>query len=329
MRKLFLLLPALVLSLFANAAVININTGTADALRTALHYANNGDEIIMAAGTYVESNSNFIAFDGKDVLVRAEEGAEVIIQPKVPIIVANGGCAHFQNVKIDASHLNDIESWYEHIIYAQDAVANNRIVLEGCEIYNFALNKSLISCSSASTLDALTINNCYFHNINKSCVFIENTSNAIAINITNSTFANITTVEGSYWAGVIDTRATSGSLLVDHCTFYDVQVMSTDYAAIGKVATPGAVVSNCIFVQPSAVDNVRAIRDVAQANNCLTFNYLKDSGKGIHSDVAKNNCIFADPLFADAAKTRVGIQKKRSPQPISLRLISSWEKRPS
>ena len=301
MRKLFLLLPALVLSLFANAAVININTGTADALRTALHYANNGDEIIMAAGTYVESNSNFIAFDGKDVLVRAEEGAEVIIQPKVPIIVANGGCAHFQNVKIDASHLNDIESWYEHIIYAQDAVANNRIVLEGCEIYNFALNKSLISCSSASTLDALTINNCYFHNINKSCVFIENTSNAIAINITNSTFANITTVEGSYWAGVIDTRATSGSLLVDHCTFYDVQVMSTDYAAIGKVATPGAVVSNCIFVQPSAVDNVRAIRDVAQANNCLTFNYLKDSGKGIHSDVAKNNCIFADPLFADAA----------------------------
>lgn len=301
MRKLFLLLSALVLSLFANAAVININTGTADALRTALHYANNGDEIIMAAGTYVESNSNFIAFDGKDVLVRAEEGAEVIIQPKVPIIVANGGCAHFQNVKIDASHLNDIESWYEHIIYAQDAVANNRIVLEGCEIYNFALNKSLISCSSASTLDALTINNCYFHNINKSCVFIENTSNAIAINITNSTFANITTVEGSYWAGVIDTRATSGSLLVDHCTFYDVQVMSTDYAAIGKVATPGAVVSNCIFVQPSAVDNVRAIRDVAQANNCLTFNYLKDSGKGIHSDVAKNNCIFADPLFADAA----------------------------
>lgn len=301
MRKLFLLLPALVLSLFANAAVININTGTTDALRVALYYANDGDEIVMAAGTYVESNSNFIAFDGKDVLVRAEEGAEVIIQPKVPIIVANGGCAHFQNVKIDASHLNDIESWYEHIIYAQDAVANNRIVLEGCEIYNFALNKSLISCPSANALDVLTINNCYFHNINKSCVFIENTSNAIAINITNSTFANITTVEGSYWAGVIDTRATSGSLLVDHCTFYDVQVMSTDYAAIGKVATPGAVVSNCIFVQPSAVDNVRAIRDVAQANNCLTFNYLKDSGKGIHSDVAKNNCIFADPLFADAA----------------------------
>ena len=302
MRKLFLLLPALVLSLFANAAVININTGTTDALRVALYYANDGDEIVMATGTYVESNSNFIAFDGKDVLVRAEEGAEVIIQPQVPITVANGGCAHFQNVKIDASHLNDIESWYEHIIYAQDAATNNRIILEGCEIYNFALNKSLISCPSASTLDALTINNCYFHNINKSCVFIENTSNAIAINITNSTFANITT-ESGYSAGVIDTRATSGSFLVDHCTFYNVEAMNTDYAAIGKIKlASGAVVSNCIFALsvPGASSN-RTIRDIVAATNCLVYNYTTDSGYGMQSNVTKTGCFIANPLFADAA----------------------------
>ena len=303
MRKLFLLIPLLAFALLANAAVTNIDNSTPDALRVALYTANDGDEIVMAAGTYVESNSNFIAFDGKNVLVRAKEGAEVIIQPQVPITVANGGCAHFQNVKIDASHLNDIESWYEHIIYAQDAAANNRIILDGCEIYNFALNKSLISCPSASALDALTINNCYFHNINKSCVFIENTSNAIAINITNSTFANITTDASGYYAGVIDSRAISGSFLVDHCTFYDVQVINTDYAAIGnKNNTPsGSVVSNCIFAMPSSVDGVRAIRNIEQANNCLTFNYIKDGG-GIHSSVTKNNCIFnQDPLFTDAA----------------------------
>ena len=302
MRKFFLLIPTLVLSLFTNAAVININTGTPDALRVALYTANDGDEIVMAAGTYVESNSNFIAFDGKNVLVRAKEGAEVIIQPQVPITVANGGCAHFQNVKIDASHLNDIESWYEHIIYAQDAAANNRIILDGCEIYNFALNKSLISCPSASALDALTINNCYFHNINKSCVFIENTSNAIAINITNSTFANITT-ESGYSAGVIDTRATSGSFLVDHCTFYNVEAMNTDYAAIGKVKlASGAVVSNCIFAlsTPGASTN-RTIRDVVAANNCLVYNYSTDGGYGMQSNVTKSGCFIADPLFADAA----------------------------
>lgn len=48
MRKLFLLLPALVLSLITNAAVININTETADALRKALNSATDGDIIEMA-----------------------------------------------------------------------------------------------------------------------------------------------------------------------------------------------------------------------------------------------------------------------------------------
>ncbi len=303
MRKLFLLLPALVLSLFANAAVININTETADALRKALNSATDGDIIEMAAGTYVESNENFISFTGKNITVRAAEGAVVIIQPQVPITVSEGGCAHFQNVKIDASHLNDIESWYEHIIYAMDATANNRIILEGCEIYGFALNKSLISCSSSNTLDALTINNCYFHNINKSCVFIENTSNSIAISITNSTFANITTDAGSYYAGVIDTRATSGSFLVDHCTFYNVEAMSTGYAAIGQIKlTSGATVSNCIFaLSASGAATNRTIRDKVTATNCLVYNYTTDSNYGMQSDVTKTGCFIANPLFTDAA----------------------------
>ncbi len=303
MRKLFLLIPAFLLSVAVNAAVININTGTADALRKALNSAMDGDIIEMAAGTYVESNENFISFTGKHLTVRAAGSAEVIIQPQVPITVSAGGCAHFQNVKIDASHLNDIQSWYEHIIYATDATANNRIVLEGCEIYNFTLNKSLIYCSSSNTLDALTINNCYFHNINKSCVFIENTSNSIAISITNSTFANITTDAGSYSAGVIDTRATSGSFLVDHCTFYNVEAMNTDYAAIGKIKlASGATVSNCIFaLSASGAATNRTIRDKVTATNCLVYNYTTDSNYGMQSDVTKIGCFIANPLFTDAA----------------------------
>ena len=80
-----------------------------------------------------------------------------------------------------------------------------------------------------------------------------------------------------------------------------VEVKGTGYAAIGQIKTSDAIVSNCIFAMPTSVDGVRAIRDVAQANNCLTFNYLYDSGRGIHGDVVRNNCIFADPLFDDLA----------------------------
>lgn len=303
MRKIFLLIPAMLLTLAMNAAVININTETTDALRKALNNAADGDEIIMAAGTYVESNSNYIAFTAKHVTVKAAEGAEVIIQPKVPITITQGGCAHFENVKMDVSHLTELATWYSHLIYPDDASDNNRLILEGCEIYGFSLNKSLISCSSGKKLDAVTINNCYFYNIMKSVLFIEEAEAGINIQITNSTFANIQTTTGSYYAGVIDSRATTGSFLVDHCTFYNVQAMSTDYAAIGKVKlASGAVVSNCIFAMPTSTGGVRTIRDKVTANNCLVFNYTSDSNSlGMQGDVTKNNCFVADPLFTDAA----------------------------
>ena len=289
-------------SLLANATVINItptSPKSSDNLRQALASAADGDIIEMADGTYVESPSNYIAFDGKHVTVRAAEGADVLIQPQVPITIANGGCAHFENVKIDASHLMDVNNWYSHSIYPADASENNRIILDGCEMYGFNLVNSAIYCGSSYKLDAVSFNNCYFHDMMKSVLFIESTAGT-AVQIANSTFANIET-SSSYSAGVIDTRATSGSFSVDHCTFYNCQVINTDYGTIGKVATPGAVVSNCIFAMPTSTDNLRAIRDVATANNCLTYNYTKDSGKGIHGDVQKNNCIFVDPLFTDAA----------------------------
>lgn len=302
MKKLFLLIPALVLTIAMNAAVTNIDNGTPDALRLALHYANDGDVIVMAEGVYEESNSNYIAFDAKSVTVKAADGANVVIKPHVPFTVSGGARAEIQGVKIDASELCSLSS-YSHLMYASDAADNNRIILEGCEIYGFSLNKSLISCSASNALNALTINNCYFHNINKSCVFIENTSNAIVISITNSTFANITTDAGSYYAGVIDTRATSGSFLVDHCTFYNVEAMSTGYAAIGQVKlASGATVSNCIFaLSASGASSNRTIRDKVAATNCLVYNYTTDSNYGMQSDVTKTGCFIANPLFADAA----------------------------
>ena len=124
MRKIFSLFAAMLVAFVANAAVINITNETPDALRIALNNANNYDEIVMAAGTYVESNSNYIAIDGKEVFIKAAEGAEVIIQPKVPITISNGGVATFENVKIDASRLTELADWYEHLIYAADGAIN-------------------------------------------------------------------------------------------------------------------------------------------------------------------------------------------------------------
>ena len=296
MRKLFLLIPALVLSLLANAAVINIDNTTPNAVQTALNSAASGDEIVMAAGTYEESG-NYLAFTGKDLTVRAAEGAEVIIKTVCPVRLKEGAKAEFINVKFDCSTIGS----YDYVIVAADDTENKRVVLNGCEFYGWTKEKAMIEATSERRLDAITIDNCYFHDCMKSVVFVENTGYN-DLSITNSTFANITT-SANFSAGVIDSRATSGSILVDHCTFYNVQAMNTDYAAIGKVKlTSGAVVSNCIFAlsEPGASSN-RTIRDVVAANNCLVYNYTADSGYGMQSNVTKTGCFIADPLFTDAA----------------------------
>ena len=304
MRKLFSIFAAMLVALVANAAVIRINTETEDALRLALNDAKSGDIIEMAAGRYVESNANFIAFTGKEVTVRAALGAEVILQPKVPIIIAEGGKAELIGIQIDASHLNDVEDWYEHVIYASDADANNRLVMKDCVLKNFLPNKSAIYCSASNKLASIEIDGCYIHDIMKSVIFIESTDST-NLTVTNSTIANVVTNTESYYAGVIDSRATKGDVLVDHCTFYNAIPMNTDYGAIGKIKTAGnKLVSNSIFMLPEAKDGIRCIRDAKEAKNCLVFNYIKDSNWGIHSSVTKTDCINdKDPLFKDAANS--------------------------
>ena len=301
MRKFFLLIPAMLLTLAINAAVININTETSDALRLALNSANDGDEIVMAAGTYVESPTNYIAFASKGVVVRAADGANVIVKPHVPFTLSGGARAEIKGIKIDASELCSVNS-YSHLMYPADDADNNRLILDGCEIYGYAVGKAVIASRSSNKLDSLVINNCKFYNhTTRSCVFLENTAN-IGLIITNSSFYNIATGTESFGAGIIDNRSTTAKVRVDHCTFYNVVAQSTDYAAIGKIKTSDAIVSNCIFAMSESTGSLRAIRDVATANNCLTYNYTYDSNWGIHGDVTKNNCIqLKDPLFTDAA----------------------------
>lgn len=305
MKKLFFFLAAMVLSIAAQAAVITISPTSpndADNLRKALNSAADGDTIIMETGTYVESNENYIAFDGKSVTVIAAEGAEVLLQPQVPITITNGGKATLVGIKIDASHLLDIADWYSHVIYASDATEGKALIMDGCELYNFKWNKSLIYSASGNKLALCQITNCYFHDNMKSCLFFEGESLS-ELSITNSTFSNVTTDVNSYYAAPIDVRNATATITIDHCTFYNCEAMNTDYGAV-KVGLAAANISNSIFVVPKSQSSYRAIYapdgSSAVAKNCLTYNY-NASKNGIRSACEQIDCIVADPLFEDAA----------------------------
>lgn len=304
MKKLFFFLAAIAVAFTANAKVTTISPDAEnDALRLAVHYAEDGDIIEMTEGTYVQCNNGYVEFDGKAVTVRAAEGANVVLQPQVRITIANGGKATFQNIKIDASQIHALADWYEHVFYVADATEGKELVLDGCEFYGFDVNNSAIYAGSDKKLDLCSLNNCYFYNNDKSCLFFEGESLG-QLSVTNSTFANITAkVTDSYYAGIIDVRNAAAKVTVDHCTFYNCKLMNTDYAAVTMKGPQAAnvVISNNIFMLPEAIDGHRAIRNDVEATNCMTFNYVKDNG-GIHSSVTKTNCFLnVDPKFVDAA----------------------------
>ena len=300
MKKIFSIFAAMLVALVANAAVININTGTSDALRTALNGAASGDVIVMAAGTYVESNSNYIAFTGKNVTVMAEEGAEVVIVPKVPVRLKEGAHAAFINVKFDCGHLSDLGS-YSEIIVAADGTAGKKLVLDGCEFYGWTQkSNAIVHVRTDRPIDSVMINNCYFHDNLYNCIWLRYAS--VAASITNCTFANITTDANAPSIGVVQVDATSGNVTIDHCTFYNCQTKNTDYGAIKIPNAVAPVVSNCIFAMPEAYEGGRAVYDKDGAvNNCLTYNYTKDDNTGLHSGPTITACIQDNPLFRDAA----------------------------
>lgn len=297
MRKIFSFFAALLVAVAANAKIVNITPDGATDLRHAVRdVAVAGDTVVLADGVYTQGG-DYTYFD-KNLVVMAAEGANPVVKFTVPAQIKGGARAEFIGIKFDMENLHG-QSWYEHLIYATDATAGNVLVFDGCEFYNDTLNNSVIYCSTSNLLDSIIVRDCKFHDIMKSCIFVESTSFK-GLHISNSTFYNISTNTESYWAGVVDIRATGCELRVDHCTFYNVIPMNTDYSAVSKATIANGIVSNCIFMLPTAQDGIRAMRGVT-ANNCITYNYLKDSGTGIHSSVTKNNCIQADPLFKDAA----------------------------
>lgn len=297
------------LAVTASAATINITptSYSSTPLNQAVDAANANDTIVLAAGTYVEtSGSGYINFN-KNVVIKAADESEVIIDLRVPMTIQSGARAEIIGLKFDATHLYQA-SWYTHIIYADDASENNRLIFEGCEFYNDTIVNSAIYCASNRKLDSCVVNNCKFHDIARSCMFFEN-AEMIGVSVTNSTFYNITNPRDYYSAGVIDPRGTTTKLLVDHCTFYNCEVRNTDYGVVKVQNSTNAVVSNCIFAMPSTYAQ-RAIHMKAgnTVNNSLVYNYTA-STNGIHYNVTPTNSHFVDPLFTDAANDDFSFNK--------------------
>ena len=283
-------------------------------LSEAIRYAHDGDIIELAAGTYTEPITFAI---NKNITVKAASGASVIIKPSAQITIPDNVTVKFENVKFDLS----IEK--SNLFASTATTGNNYLILEGCEVYGYNVVNAIIKCASDKKLDYCIIENCKIYNNKKSFIFFNNADTKY-LRISNSSFYNITKDGSGDYIGIIDCRTSSGKIHVDHCTFYDCMAYNSDFGAIGYRTNAGyqTKVSNSIFQMKESNSDIRAIylletesRNVVE--NCLTYNYTKDSNTGVHSGPTLSgvNKFNTNPLFTDAEDADFTLQTSPTASP--------------
>ena len=286
MKKLTLLIAALVLSFTAQATVFNCNPGT----NNLSWYLTQGDTLVLADGEYVEAYS--ITFNQPNACIKAAEGAKPVIKLT----------AEWASFKLAAT------TTFEGITFDGGGVAYYPIAIEGENTGIFTFNNCVfknylyyaISNNNATTqtnINSIIVNNCTFHD-GGSAIYMNDQAACANITIQNTTIYNIQGTDKYKAAIHVDANATdatlASSILIDHLTIYNIQTSSS----IGAITIANAnetTISNCIIASPEqkSIDSYNVPAE-ATIQNCLVHNQHLDAD---WTSIITN----ADPMFVDAA----------------------------
>lgn len=303
MKKLFLFLPALLLSLVTNAATINVSPGTTT-IFNAYKTAAAGDVLILASGTYEETERLTL---NKSITIQAAEEATPVVRLVKDNQITGGASIKFVGIKFDGSAMTGS---YEYAIRSYDATAGNKICLDRCEVTGFAgasTNYFINAASASRTLDSIIINNCYFHNTKGDAIYVgagsAETETCKGVIVKNSTFANITP-----YHSVIDvnnygnTVTPNIEVTIDHCTFYNNVTTADGYAGVRSYKSTKVNITNSIFAHSEAYARCGTYCYGGSVSNCLAYN-LTNGTNGHHAGPTLTGNIVAAPLFANAAES--------------------------
>ncbi len=296
MKKLFLLVPAILLALTANA----ITPGT-KALYNAYNAAQAGSTIVLEAGTYDETDRLIFT---KDMTIMAAEGAEVIVKTHKDNQIKEGAKVKFIGIKFDGSEMGS----YEYFIRSYDATDGKELRFEKCEMTGFAAQYLVNAAGAARTLDSVIINDCKCIGNSHDAIYIgagsDTKETAKGIIVKNSTFANFSNLSHS----VIEvdnygsTKTPNIEVTVDHCTFYNNPTSASGYADIRVYKSTKVAISNCIFAHPEAYARCGTYCYGGTIDNCLSYNLTSGTKGHRADDINLSTCLpNADPLFTDAA----------------------------
>lgn len=291
MKKLFLLLPALVLSLIVHATILDIgptSPKSSDNVRREIRdHITSGDTLRLADGIY--SESDVIAFD-KSLTVIAAEGASPIIAQRYYSTISAGAKVKFVGIKFDGSLYNSGAGANDHCFYSSDASEGNELRFENCEFVSFP--SRFICVSSTKNLDSCVMINCKLSSA-KSVIYNES-PNLKGFMMEGCEVFGIS--ERAIYAS--SSASHMNSCIVNNCYFHD---NSNTVIHFEKSSIEGRETCDEIYVTNSTFSNtIGAVSSVI-----LVYNY--DYAKVSAIKVVVDHCTFYnnEPANTDHGDIRV------------------------
>ena len=304
MRKLFLLISVLTLSIAVNATTHEIGPNNPEEtvnnqLISALGSAADGDVIILTAGVYNEA-SDYVVFN-KNVEVRASAGANPVVQVVNYLKVEGGKHVIIDGLTFDGSAQGSRDQYFR---FTDNG--DNTLELNNCT-FN-AIKKNIFRCESGKKFALLDVKNCSFAGSLANVMKLE------------SNLCGTASFDGCEFSNTADIviRGTSTSHLdecvVNDCYFHNNTQQSIYFEASGTEGTETCdelTVTNSTFTNTTALTNWISVIDIrpnsatntikVTVDHCTFYNNptVDDGHANIRtkdiSDVTVSNSIFAYP----------------------------------
>lgn len=332
MRKLFFLIPAMLLSLAMSAATHEIGSGTSNILGTTVAAAAENDVIILTddnnpyVNKYATENGDDYTRLEKSLTIQAGEGVHPVVKYEVPFRSRYGHSVKFIGITFDGSSLSHYDFYFR--CYSND---DNNLEFENCEFLN--CSKYIFQVYAGMKAGTLKFKNCRFHdNTNRGilnqgtidnllidgCEFSNFTGNPVIDNYTDATIGKIK-INGSEFFGntqyMINGIATShaDSCIITNCYVHNNAKSFVYFRASTKenVETcDGVIIANSTFenndfssisynlidvnyVGTPATDDTQVLVDHCTFYNCPVINSDYAAVKIVATHPLVSNCIFA------------------------------------
>ena len=342
MKKIILLIPAMLLTLTMNAKEIEIGSGTSNILGTTVNGSGSedGDVIILTDnGPYVNASGVDYTKLEKDLTIKAADGVHPVIQYEVPFRSKEGKTVKFIGITFDGTSLTGYDFYFRFY----DA-NNNNLEFEDCEFQN--IGKYVFDVYTGHKANSLKLTNCKLHDNSSRGILNRGTLTYLEINggqiynftgypvLENYDGATLGKVKinGTEFYGnkkdIIYGTATSqaDSCIINNCYFHD-----NDYSAVyfnkstveGHQTIYGLKVTNSTFANNDPSKEYRALIDVQSYNreatddievvvdhctfyNNTTINYDYSALRTrVANRTTVSNCIFAHPSAIEFYATNV------------------------